>query len=180
MEKKTLAEIMSEQDQRTWGPAQPDRRKPKTMLPVGKLQWVRDGSIKYDAPKSPITSPTHCLEIFRTIFDGADKELVAALSLTMQNEYINCPKVAWGTIGHVVVHPGEVFKNVLAKDNAAKFILAHNHPEGNATPSPEDMAMMEEIRDLGIRLGCRLVDFMIVGQADNSYYSHRELHYDYF
>jgi len=186
----TLKDIIDQEDRKQWGPeVTEDRRRTyeqrrldveRRILPTQKLKLVRDGSIKYNAPKSPITSPDHSLEIFRSVFAGADKELVYILSLSMNNEYINCPLVAWGTIGHVVVHPREVFKHAISRDNAAKFIMAHNHPSGDPTPSPEDMVMLEKIRDLGIELGCRMVDFIIIGDGGNAYYSHRELNYDYF
>jgi len=178
---KTLQEIMDQEDRKTWGPGHPDRRQTtEKILPVQRLKLVRDGSIRYNAPTPPITSPQYCLDIFRTHFAGATIEIMSALSVNMQNEFLNLSNVAYGTIGRMNVHPREIFKNVLAKDNAAKFILAHNHPSGNATPSPEDLETMESIRNLGIELGCRLIDFIIIGQADDSYYSHNELHYEYF
>lgn len=176
---KVLKQVMDEVTKKFGdNPAEIDRRRKEGFMPTQKLKLVRDGSIKFDAPKAPITTPARCLSIFRTFLEGADKEILALLSLTMQNEYLNCSAVAFGTISHVVVHPREVFKYALARDNAAKFVLCHNHPSGNAAPSPEDMNLMEDIQDLGNRLGCRMVDFLIIGDGNETYFSYRENNYD--
>jgi DNA repair protein RadC len=188
---KLLRDIIEENDRKKWNegepvkkyppppPAPPPAAEPNEQKRVGvqELKLVRHGSIRYDIPKSPVTGPEASLQIFRQFFEGADREIAATLALNKQNEFIALTAVAYGTIDHVHVTPREVFKAVLAKDNAAGFIIAHNHPSGNPTPHPDDFTLLEKLRDLGAELGCYLHDFLVLGDGTDKYYSHRELHY---
>lgn len=148
-------------------------------VPVQRLKYVRDGNIKYQVPRVPITSPEHCLGIFRDHFKSAPGEMVSVLSVNAQNQYLAVTPVAWGTLKYVHVTLRQIFTPLLAKDNAAAFILAHNHPSGDPTPSPDDLDRLEEARAEGIRLECPLLDFIIIGQGTDAYYSHRESHGDF-
>ncbi len=46
--------------------------------------------------------------------------------------------------------------------NASGLILAHNHPSGDPTPSGEDRALSDRLRQAGELLGVDLLDFVIV------------------
>ena len=46
--------------------------------------------------------------------------------------------------------------------NASALILAHNHPSGDPTPSGEDRALSDRLRQAGELLGVDLLDFVIV------------------
>ena len=46
------------------------------------------------------------------------------------------------------------------------ILLAHNHPGGDATPSPEDFAATRVIEDALSKVGVRLRDHIIVGEND--------------
>ena len=59
-------------------------------------------------------------------------------------------------------------KEVL-KENAAAVILAHNHPSGHMSPSPDDLRLTEDLKSLMAHLDIRVVDHLIVG--GNGYFS---------
>ncbi len=73
-----------------------------------------------------------------------------------------------GTIAASSIHPREVVKEAL-KHNAAAVILAHNHPSGHVSPSPDDLRLTEDLRALLRHLDVRVVDHLIVG--GNGYFS---------
>ncbi|MFZ5984482.1 MAG: RadC family protein [Acidobacteriota bacterium] len=73
-----------------------------------------------------------------------------------------------GTISASSVHPREVVKEVL-KENAAAVILAHNHPSGHVSPSPDDLRLTEDLKALLRHLDVRVLDHLIVG--GNGYFS---------
>jgi DNA repair protein RadC len=77
-----------------------------------------------------------------------------------------------GTLHSSLVHPREVFKAAILS-NAAGFILAHNHPSGELTPSKDDIAVTERIKEAGDLLGIDLLDHIIVGDGKR-YTSFRE------
>ena len=76
-----------------------------------------------------------------------------------------------GTLSNTVLVPREVFSTAL-KYNAASFVLIHNHPSGDPTPSPDDIACTRRIRDCGEFMGIRLHDHIVIGQ--NRYVSMKE------
>ena len=56
---------------------------------------------------------------------------------------------------------------------AAALILAHNHPSGDPTPSPEDVQVTRRLVEAGRLMGIDVLDHVIIG--DNRYQSLREL-----
>ena len=73
-----------------------------------------------------------------------------------------------GTINHSVVHPREIFKEAYVL-SASAILCVHNHPSGNVIPSKEDLIITNNIKEIGVLLGIKLLDHIIVGK--DSYYS---------
>ena len=75
---------------------------------------------------------------------------------------------AHGTVNTCHFAVGDIFKKVLCC-NASGFIMAHNHPSGNPSPSKDDIKITQDIVNAGKLMGIPLVDHVIVG--DRLYYS---------
>ena len=69
-----------------------------------------------------------------------------------------------GTVNHTPVYPREVVKRALEL-HATALILVHNHPSGDPTPSPDDLAMTEQIRKAAAALSVVLHDHLIIGNG---------------
>ncbi len=76
-----------------------------------------------------------------------------------------------GSISSCVANPREILKKALQYD-ASCFILIHNHPSGDCTPSQADLVLTERVRDAGELIGIQLLDHIILG--DCQYVSLRE------
>lgn len=76
-----------------------------------------------------------------------------------------------GTLTMSVVGPREVFREAI-RDGASAIIVAHNHPSGDPTPSPEDVAVTDKLVEIGKMLEIPVMDHVIVGER--RYYSFRE------
>lgn len=63
-----------------------------------------------------------------------------------------------------LIHPRELLQAALLAD-AAKIIVAHNHPSGDPTPSREDRAIFLRLERAADTLGIPLLDFVILGEA---------------
>jgi DNA repair protein RadC len=61
-----------------------------------------------------------------------------------------------------VVRVAEVFREAI-RCNAAAIIVAHNHPSGDPTPSPEDIRVTRDLRQAGTLLDIELLDHVIIG-----------------
>ena len=54
------------------------------------------------------------------------------------------------------------------------MILVHNHPSGNVLPSREDTMLTDRILSLTDLLGIPLLDHIIIGGSNRSYFSFKE------
>jgi DNA repair protein RadC len=61
-----------------------------------------------------------------------------------------------------VIRVGEVFTPAL-KAHAAAIIALHNHPSGDPSPSPEDVAVTELLVQAGQLLDIDFLDHLIIG-----------------
>ena len=76
-----------------------------------------------------------------------------------------------GTLNYSLVHPREVFKEAFLL-NATAIICVHNHPSGNIKPSKQDIEITNNLVELGLIHGIKVLDHVII--SDNSYYSFLE------
>lgn len=72
-----------------------------------------------------------------------------------------CITVAKGTPGHVNVEMQKIVKSVLVS-GCNQVMIAHNHPNGDTSPSFEDIAMTKKLGELLHALDIRLIDHVIV------------------
>jgi DNA repair protein RadC len=62
------------------------------------------------------------------------------------------------------VRVAEIFKTAIRR-NATNIIIIHNHPSGDPTPSPDDIAITRAIIQAGELLDVKLLDHIIVGNG---------------
>ncbi len=104
-------------------------------------------------------------------FIGLSREEFRVLVLNNKNHVLKKCVVSVGTISEALVHPREVFREAI-REAGASIIIAHNHPSGVLTPSPEDVQTTRRIKEAGEIIGITLLDHIIMG--DTSYLSMRE------
>ena len=68
-----------------------------------------------------------------------------------------------GTLNASHIRIGEVFRDAI-KRNCAAIIVAHNHPSGDPTPSPEDVEVTRQLIEAGKMLDIEVLDHLIIGQ----------------
>ena len=73
-----------------------------------------------------------------------------------------------GTIDSTTVYPREVVKEAL-RLNAAKVILAHNHPSGNTDPSPQDIELTKKLKEILKIIDVKVLDHIVVGDDVTSF-----------
>jgi DNA repair protein RadC len=93
------------------------------------------------------------------------QEVFWVLLLNAKHRLIGQPhRVTMGLVDASPVHPREVFSPVL-RHNAAAAIIAHNHPSGDPTPSPEDIRVTRQLVESARIMELRLLDHVIIGRA---------------
>jgi DNA repair protein RadC len=58
----------------------------------------------------------------------------------------------------------ELFREAI-RANAAAIIVAHCHPSGDPSPSPEDVAVTQQIATSGKLLDIELTDHLVIGKS---------------
>ena len=86
------------------------------------------------------------------------------LFLDTRNRLLADEAQSRGTVNHTPVYPREVVKRALEL-HATAIILVHNHPSGDPTPSPEDIAMTRAITQAAQALAVAVHDHLIVGNG---------------
>lgn len=133
-------------------------------LPILGIKLVRTGSVRC-AGHGHIHSPKDAAAIAWECLKHSDREQVLSILVDTKNGVVGVNVVSVGDLSSSVVHPREVFKAAILA-NAASVILAHNHPSGDPTPSPEDIAVTRRIAEAGQILGIELLDHVIVGDRE--------------
>jgi DNA repair protein RadC len=92
-------------------------------------------------------------------------EVFACAFLDTQFRLIRFDELFYGSIHEAVVYPREIVRRGVLY-NAARIILAHNHPSGIALPSEADKAVTANIKQALTLVDMKLVDHIIVGRTD--------------
>ena len=73
--------------------------------------------------------------------------------------------VSKGNLDSSPVHPREVFQHAVATPKCGAIIVAHNHPSGDPTPSPQDVEVTERLNKAGEIIGIKMLDHVVVGNG---------------
>ncbi len=116
-----------------------------------------------------LNSPEKVAEIMKLHINPRAEELWI-LCLNSQGKLLNVEMIFRGTIDLCPSHPREIFRTVISHSSSS-FVMAHNHPSGDPTPSPQDLRMTKRICKLASLFDIPLLDHIIF--ADNGYVSLR-------
>ena len=90
------------------------------------------------------------------------QEQLRVLLLDTRNHVLGQRTVYQGNVNSSVIRPAEVFRHPVI-ESAPSIIIAHNHPSGDPTPSPEDVSITRELVQAGKLLGIDLLDHIVIG-----------------
>jgi hypothetical protein len=115
-------------------------------------------------PEERIRSPADVAALLMTEMSHLDQEQLRVLCLDTKNRLQKMHLVYQGSLNAAIIRVGEVYKEPL-KLNSAAIIVAHNHPSGDPTPSPEDVLVTRQIVDAGKLLDVDCLDHLVIGQG---------------
>jgi len=126
----------------------------------------------------PIRTAADAAELLRSEVVGREEETFFILLLDTKNRPKRPPvEVSRGILDSSLVHPREVFREAI-RSSASAVILAHNHPSGDPTPSPDDIRVTEQLIRAGRIVQIRVLDHIVMGQSgqgrERDYVSLRE------
>lgn len=92
---------------------------------------------------------------------GLDHEQVWVLALDGRNGLRAAKRVAQGGLHGCSLTARDLLR-VVVREAASAFVLVHNHPSGDPSPSREDIELTRAVARAGEALGTPLVDHVIV------------------
>lgn len=96
------------------------------------------------------------------------EERARVIYLNAKMELVGDVELGTGTLTQSLVDTRQIFLNGFAK-GAFAFVLIHNHPSGDPSPSGEDEALTRHLQEMGQIMGLPLVDHIVIG--DKCFYS---------
>jgi len=118
-----------------------------------------------------IRAPGDAAHILIPMIGHKEQEHFVVLYLDTRNR-VNDQEILYkGSLNTSLVRVAEIFRGAIRR-NSAGIIVAHNHPSGDPSPSPEDIALTRRLVESGKLLEVEVLDHLVVGQ--NRYTSLRE------
>ncbi len=138
-------------------------------LPRYRVALVREGCAHSNMKQ--IHDPEDVHAIIAAEYADAVVETAMMLALDTKNKVIGIFEISSGSLNASIIHPRDVFQRAILC-NAASVILVHNHPSGDPTPSPEDIALTKKLVEAGRVMDITVLDHVICGES--KYVSLRE------
>lgn len=127
--------------------------------------------------KARVTSPSDAANLLMSEMMLLEQEHLRVILLDTRNQVLGTPTVYIGSLNTSVVRVGELFKAAI-KENAAALIVAHNHPSGDPSPSPEDVNVTRQLVQAGKLLDINVLDHIVIGRQQYVSLKERGLGFD--
>lgn len=133
---------------------------------------IKDRTIDYDS--DTLQSPKLIVSMMCDVFSlhTMAEEYVYLICLDCKCRPCGVFEVSHGSVNTSIVGIREIFiRNLLC--GAFSFVLVHNHPSGDPSPSALDMDVTRKVNEAADIMGLSFLDHLIIG-APNNFYSFKE------
>ena len=121
----------------------------------------------------PITTPDVAMDVMRKELSQYDREVLCVVNLNNKMQPINFNIVSMGSINSSIASIPNILKSGILS-NAYGFLLLHNHPSGDVSPSAADIETTVRCVEAGKLMTIPCLDHVIVGGGNGNYLSIRE------
>lgn len=111
-----------------------------------------------------VQSPADAAALVQFEMSALEQEHLRVMLLNTRNHVLGIIEIYRGSLNASMVRVGEVFKPAI-RQHAASIIIVHNHPSGDPTPSPDDIALTKAVIESGRLLDVEVLDHIIIGQG---------------
>jgi DNA repair protein RadC len=101
------------------------------------------------------------LALMRTRYERQQVELLYVIAVSSKNQVMGIELISKGSTNCAHVNIADIFRPILLL-GSVRFILTHNHPSGDATPSAEDRALTDKIKKASELMGLDFLDHIVV------------------
>ncbi|MEP0805607.1 MAG: DNA repair protein RadC [Chloroflexota bacterium] len=111
-----------------------------------------------------INSPADAAALVQHDMSLLEQEHLRTLLLDRRNRVLEIVEVYQGSVNSSQVRVGEIFQAAVGR-MASALVVVHNHPSGDPTPSPDDVAVTRAIVQAGKLLDIEVLDHLVIGQG---------------
>jgi DNA repair protein RadC len=112
--------------------------------------------------RAQVRSPEDVAAMLQIRMGLLEREELHVVLLNTKNHVLGTRVVYKGSLNSSMIRTAEVFRDAI-KENAAAVIIAHNHPSGDPTPSPEDVRVTRDLVASGKLLDIEVLDHLVIG-----------------
>ncbi len=130
----------------------------KAALELGRRMLIQSPD-----ERPQVRSPADAANLVMSEMALLEQENLRVMLLDTKNRVLDTPTIYVGSLNTSLIRVGELFREAI-RANCASLIVLHNHPSGDPTPSPEDVAVTRQIVEAGKLLDVEVLDHLIIGQ----------------
>lgn len=124
-----------------------------------------------------VSSPEQAVEYFNLTQRHDQKETLMVIIVNTRLNAVGHHIVSIGTVNESMAHPREILRPVIIQAGYG-FILAHNHPSGDPSPSSADRVITKRVREAADIMQLNFLDHVIVPDCpdphESQFFSFRE------
>lgn len=124
-----------------------------------------------------VTSPEDVFSLIGPEMQMLSQESVRVILLNHRKRLIHLSEVFRGTGNESFANPSEILRKAISH-SAHAFIVVHNHPSGDPSPSQADHEVTRRLKSAALAVGIEFTDHIIIGcrseGAADPYFSFRE------
>ena len=140
-----------------------------------KLQFWQDlksgrfvSMVKESAKGQRLSNSQEAYNVLKPMLaEEDDVEKVYVIFLDAQNQIIAIEKIFSGSLTASSIYPREIIKRLIQLKTSS-FVMAHNHPSGQTTPSAEDKSITIKVGIAAASIDVALHDHLIIGHGYHS------------
>lgn len=119
----------------------------KAMVELGKRLAA---TVEHSRPR--IRNPQDAADLLMPELRDALQEHFKGIFLNTKKEVLKIRTITIGCLDASLITPRELFREAIST-NSSSVIIAHNHPSGDPTPSPEDVNVTKRLVSAGETIG---------------------------
>ena len=124
--------------------------------------------VKESAKGQRLSNPQEVYNVLKPMLaEEDDVEKVYIISLDARNQIIAIEKIFSGSITASSIYPREIVKRLIQL-KASAFVMTHNHPSGQTTPSTEDKSITIKVGIAAESIDVAFHDHLIIGDGYHS------------
>jgi DNA repair protein RadC len=144
----------------------------KAAIEIGRRLILTSGDERLQ-----ITRPADAAQLLMAEMGHLEQEQLRVLCLDTKNRLQKMQTVYIGSVNAAQIRVGELFREPV-RLNSTAIIVCHNHPSGDPSPSPDDLAVTRAIVQAGTLLDIEVLDHLVITSGQFISMRERQLGFD--